>query len=187
MDKIFISVAFKSTKKTYFFYTTDPSIKVNDVVIVETVVGKEIGTVCATNIKINENDFANEIKPIICRATAADIKIASDNENLALRANEIFNETVEDLKFDMRLVSSEYTYDRSKILFVYASDERIDFRELLKILASSLRCRIELRQINSRERAQAIGGIGICGLEICCTTFFKTFDGISLNRAKIKC
>ncbi len=183
MERIYISIAFKSTRKTYFFYTVDPSIKVGDSVIVETVVGKEIGVVIATNIKVDEN-FANEIKPIITRATDTDLRIEKENEELALKANDIFTKTVEELKFDMRLISSEYTFDRSKILFVYASDERIDFRELLKILAGALHCRIELRQINSRERAQAVGGIGICGLEICCTTFFKTFDGISLNRAK---
>lgn len=183
MNKNYISVAFKSTKKTYFFYTEDPNIKPGDNVIVETVVGKEIGQVVATNIKV-DNNFSTEIKPILAQATAADLRIANENEQLALKANSIFTKTVEDLKFDMRLISSEYTFDRSKILFVYASDERIDFRELLKILASALHCRIELRQINSRERAQAVGGIGICGLEICCTTFFKTFDGISLNRAK---
>jgi len=183
MEKIYISIAFKSTRKTYFFYTLDPSIVPGDSVIVETVVGKEIGVVVATNIKVDES-FASEIKPIITRATETDLRIQKENDELALRANEIFTRTVEELKFDMRLISSEYTFDRSKILFIYASDERIDFRELLKILASSLHCRIELRQINSRERAQAVGGIGICGLEICCTTFFKTFDGISLNRAK---
>ena len=183
MEKIYISIAFKSTRKTYFFYTLDPSIVPGDSVIVETVVGKEIGVVVATNIKV-DGSFANEVKPIITRATETDLRIQKENDELALRANEIFTRTVEELKFDMRLISSEYTFDRSKILFIYASDERIDFRELLKILASSLHCRIELRQINSRERAQAVGGIGICGLEICCTTFFKTFDGISLNRAK---
>src|SRR5574344_2537472 len=183
MERIYISIAFKSTRKTYFFYTVDLSIKVGESVIVETVVGKEIGVVIATNIKVDEN-FANEIKPIITRATDTDLRIEKENEELALKANDIFTKTVEELKFDMRLISSEYTFDRSKILFVYGSDERIDFRELLKILAGALHCRIELRQINSRERAQAVGGIGICGLEICCTTFFKTFDGISLNRAK---
>jgi len=183
-NKIYISVAFKSTKKTYFFYTIDSTIVENDDVIVETAIGKEIGKVVAINLKINEKDFVQEIKPIICKASAADLKIAADNERLAFHADEVFNRIIVDLKLDMHLICSEYTFDRAKILFIYASDERVDFRELLKYLASELHCRIELRQINSRERAQAVGGIGVCGLELCCTTFFKTFDGISLNRAK---
>lgn len=184
MDKIFITVAFMNTRKSYFFYTSDATIVPGDKVLVETVVGKEIGQVIATNLQIDNQDFSKEIKPIISKATAADLKIAEANARLALKANTIFEQTTKELKFDMRLISSEYTFDCSKILFVYASDERIDFRELLKILASELHCRIELRQINSRERAQTIGGIGVCGLELCCTTFFRTFDGISLNRAK---
>ena len=184
MELRYITVAFMNTRKSYFFSTIDPSIVVGDKVLVETVVGKEIGTVLATDIAVNNNEFTKEIKPIVAKATAQDLKIAKANAKLALKANVIFETAVKNLNFDMRLISSEYTFDCSKILFVYASDERIDFRELLKILAAELHCRIELRQINSRERAQQIGGIGVCGLQLCCTTFFKTFDGISLNRAK---
>lgn len=184
MENIYITVAFMNTRKSYFFYTTDKTIVPGDKVLVETVVGKEIGTVLATNITINNKEFTREIKPIIKKATPQDLKIAEANAKLALKANIVFEKAVKNLNFDMRLVSSEYTFDCSKILFVYASDERIDFRELLKILASELHCRIELRQINSRERAQQVGGIGVCGLPLCCTTFFRTFDGISLNRAK---
>lgn len=184
MELIYITVAFMNTRKSYFFSTTDSSIVPGDKVLVETVVGKEIGTVLSTNITVNNHEFTKEIKPIIAKATAQDLKIAEANAKLALKANVIFETSVKNLGFDMRLISSEYTFDCSKILFVYASDERIDFRELLKILAAELHCRIELRQINSRERAQQIGGIGVCGLQLCCTTFFRTFDGISLNRAK---
>lgn len=173
-----------NTRKSYFFSTIDPTIKPGDKVLVETVVGKEIGTVLATNIAVNNNEFTKEIKPIIAKATLQDLKIAEANAKLALRANGVFERAVKELALDMRLISSEYTFDCSKILFVYASDDRVDFRELLKVLAAELHCRIELRQINSRERAQQIGGIGVCGLQLCCTTFFRTFDGISLNRAK---
>ena len=184
MELIYITVAFMNTRKSYFFSTIDPTIKPNDKVLVETVVGKEIGTVLATNITVNNNEFTKEIKPIIAKATLQDLKIAEANTKLALRANGVFEKAVKELGLDMRLISSEYTFDCSKILFVYASDDRVDFRELLKVLAAELHCRIELRQINSRERAQQIGGIGVCGLQLCCTTFFRTFDGISLNRAK---
>lgn len=184
MEKIYITVSFQNTKKSYFFYTIDKTIVPGDKVLVETVVGKELGTVSAVNISINNHEYTKEIKPIISKASAQDIKIAAANAKLALKANEIFERAIENLKLDMKLISSEYTFDCSKILFVYASDDRVDFRDLLKILAAELRCRIELRQINSRERAQQIGGIGVCGLPLCCTTFFRTFEGISLNRAK---
>lgn len=184
MKPIYITVCFSSSKKSYYFSTDDKTIKVDDKVIVETVVGKELGTVTGTNLEISEKSFAHEIKPIISKATIRDIEIGRENEKLAHKANQIFLKSIEDLKLDMRLISSEYTFDRTKILFIYSSDDRVDFRELLKILANELHCRIELRQINSRERAQSVGGIGVCGLQLCCTTFFKTFDGISLNRAK---
>src|SRR5574344_1929830 len=108
MEKIYISIAFKSTRKTYFFYTLDPSIVPGDSVIVETVVGKEIGVVVATNIKVDES-FASEIKPIITRATDTDLRIEKENEELALKGNDIFTKTVEELKVDMRLISSEDT------------------------------------------------------------------------------
>lgn len=184
MDKIYITVVFANTKKTYYFFTTDQNIKKDDQVLVETVVGKQIGTVVDTDLKISEEDFAKEVKPIISKASLNDIRINEENKACARYSEEVFRKITADLKLDMRLISAEYTFDKAKVLFIYASDERIDFRELLKLLASELHCRIELRQINSRERAQAVGGIGVCGLQLCCTTFFKTFDGISLNRAK---
>lgn len=182
--KIYIAVEFNNSKKTYYFYTEDESIVAGDKVIVETVVGKELGTVNQTNINLSEKSFALEIKPIIRKATPQDIKINAENISMAKNCDDAFRNATAKLKLDMRLISSEYTFDRTKVLFVYASEERIDFRELLKILASELHCRIELKQINSRERAQSVGGIGICGLPLCCASFFKVFDGISLNRAK---
>jgi len=184
MDKIYILVGFVNTKKPYFFSTEDQTIVPGDKVLLETVVGKQIGTVEQINVQVSESDLSREIKPIIAKATLRDIETEKENQKLALKANDIFRRTTEQLKLDMRLISSEYTFDRTKVLFIYSSDDRVDFRELLKVLASELHCRIELRQINSRERAQSVGGIGVCGLQLCCTTFFKTFDGISLNRAK---
>lgn len=183
MDKIYLSIAFKNTKKTYYFYTNDDSIEVNDCVLVETVVGKELGKVVDKYVVIKK-EFEPEIKPILSKASPTDIKIDKDNEELAKHATQVFLKAIKDLKIDIRHMSTEYTFDRSKVLFIYASDERIDFRELLKVLAYELHCRIELRQINSRERAQTVGGIGICGLELCCTSFFKTQESISLNKAK---
>ncbi|MFA6755390.1 MAG: regulatory iron-sulfur-containing complex subunit RicT [Bacilli bacterium] len=182
MDTIFLEVYFGNNRKFYFFSTTDNTIKAGDYVLVETIVGKQMGKV---NKVLNSiGNFNMEIKPILSKATEQDIKQNAQNAKMAENTASIFRNEVKNLDLDMRLISCEYTFDRMKVLFIYASDERIDFRELLKVLASQLHCRIELKQINSRERAQMIGGIGVCGLPLCCTTFFTTFEGISLNRAK---
>ena len=106
------------------------------------------------------------------------------NELYAKSAIQLFEESTKKLNLDMKLIGAQYTLDRTKILFTYVADDRVDFRELLKILAAQLHCRIELRQIKSRERAQFTGGIGVCGLPLCCTTFLTQFDGVSLNKAK---
>lgn len=180
----YISVKFETTNKEYYFSTIIEDLKVGDKVVVETAIGKEIGEVTAIPRPIETLNFSKEIVPILRKAVKGDLKIHEENKKMAEKAGIIFIDCVNELNLNMRLINAEYTLDRQKILFTYASDERIDFRDLLKILASKLHCRIELRQISSRERAQMIGGIGICGLPLCCTTFFKTFEGISLNRAK---
>ena len=183
-NNFYISILFDSSSKSYYFSTDNEKLKLDDLVVVETTIGKEIGHVVQEPKPIETLKFDFEVKPILRKAVAGDLRIYEENKKLALEASKLFEDNIKEMNLDMRLISSEYTLDRSKILFVYASETRIDFRELLKILAAKLHCRIELKQINARERAQAIGGIGICGLPICCATFFKTFDGISITRAK---
>ena len=183
-NNFYISILFDSSSKSYYFSTDDENLKLDDYVVVETTIGKEIGHVVQEPKPIETLKFDFEVKPILRKALPSDMHIYEENKKLALQASALFEENIKSMNLDMRLISSEYTLDRTKILFVYASETRIDFRELLKILAAKLHCRIELKQINARERAQAIGGIGICGLPICCATFFKTFDGISITRAK---
>lgn len=183
-NQYYIAVTFETTNKEYYFSTILNDLKIGDYVVVETTIGKEIGKVTSTPKPLESLNFSKEIIPILRKAVKGDLKIHEENKILANKAGLIFIDSVNDLNLNMRLINAEYTLDRVKVLFTYASDDRIDFRELLKILASKLHCRIELRQISSRERAQMIGGIGVCGLPICCTTFFKTFEGISLNRAK---
>lgn len=99
----------------------------------------------------------------------------------------ICHECVANLKLDMHLISSEYTLDRTKVIFTYVSDDRVDFRQLLKDLAQHLHCRIELRQVGPRNKAKIVGGIGNCGMECCCSRFMSDFDTVSINMAKIKC
>lgn len=182
--KYYISVKFSKTNKTYYFQTDDSSIRIADFVVVETVIGRELAEV-TSSLELMENlRFPFEVKPIIRKATDDDVKLFKHNEKQAEEAANIFNREVKKLNLNMNLLAGQYTLDRSKILFTYVSDERVDFRELLKSLANELHTRIELKQINSREKAQLVGGLGTCGLPLCCTTFLSAFEGVSLNRAK---
>ena len=124
------------------------------------------------------------LKPILRKATDTDIKLAEINQKDAVYAMEICQNEVKKLGLEMNLISCEYTLDKSKVLFSYLADDRVDFRELLKVLAAKLHTRIELRQIGPRDKAKMIGGLGVCGLPLCCSTFLSEFDGISINRAK---
>ena len=180
----YISVKFSKSNKTYYFGTDDSTLKVGDFVVVDTVIGIEMGEVEELPRLMSTLKFPLEIKPIVRKATLEDIKIFNYNATAAVSAAKVFEKDAARLNLNMNLISAQYTLDRTKILFTYVADERVDFRELLKNLANELHCRIELKQINARERAQLIGGIGTCGLPLCCTTFLNTFDGVSLNRAK---
>lgn len=182
--KYYLNVRFPKSNKSYYFATDDNTIKDGDFVVVDTVIGREFGIVSGDIKDIKSLKFDLEVKPIVRKATLEDIKMNKENEKASIDAAKIFEKYVTQLKLNMNLISASYALDKTKILFTYVSEERVDFRELLKNLANELHCRIELKQINARERAQLIGGIGICGLPLCCTTFLKTFDGVSLNRAK---
>lgn len=182
--KFYINVKFGVSNKTYYFATDEESLKVGDYVVVETVVGLEIGEVVTYPKDLSTLNFDREIKPILRKATNEDMVTFESNKTLALEACSLFEDEVKRLNLNMNLISAQYTLDKTKILFVYVADDRVDFRELLKVLASSLHCRIELKQINSRERAQLVGGLGTCGLPLCCTTFLTQFEGVSLNKAK---
>lgn len=182
--KFYINVKFGVSNKAYYFATDEESLKVGDYVVVETIVGLEIGEVVTYPKDLSTLNFDREIKPILRKATNEDMVTFESNKTLALEACSLFEDQVKKLNLNMNLISAQYTLDRTKILFVYVADDRVDFRELLKVLASSLHCRIELKQINSRERAQLVGGLGTCGLPLCCTTFLTQFEGVSLNKAK---
>ena len=180
----FVGVKFQNTPRAYFFGVKDIELALDDKVIVETIRGIELGVVAIEPISIDKYSNGLLLKPIIRKATDTDIKLADINEKDAVFAMEICEAEVKKLNLDMNLISCEYTLDKSKVLFSYLADDRVDFRELLKVLASKLHTRIELRQIGSRDKAKMIGGLGICGLPLCCSTFLNEFDGISINRAK---
>lgn len=180
----FVGVKFLNTPRAYFFGVKDIELNIDDKVIVETVRGMELGTVAIEPISIDKYSNGLSLKPIIRKATDTDIKLAEINQKDAVFAMNICQTEVKKLNLDMNLISCEYTLDKSKVLFSYLADDRVDFRELLKVLAAKLHTRIELRQIGSRDKAKMIGGLGVCGLPLCCSTFLNEFDGISINRAK---
>ena len=177
-------ISFKKALQTYFFGSEDDTLKVHDKVVVETIRGLELGTVKIGRKNISEVQLGTALKPILRKATDEDIANYSKNEETSAKAQETFVSCVKELNLDMYLVSAEYTLDATKVIFTYIADERVDFRELLKVLAAKLHCRIELTQIGARDRAKAIGGLGPCGLPLCCATFLSDFEGISINMAK---
>ena len=180
----FVGVKFSNTPRAYFFGVNNIELQLNDKVVVETVRGTELGAVAIEPISIDKYSNGLLLKPVLRKATDTDIKLAEINQKDATFAMDICQSEVKKLNLDMNLISCEYTLDKSKVLFSYLADDRVDFRELLKVLASKLHTRIELRQIGSRDKAKMIGGLGVCGLPLCCSTFLNEFDGISINRAK---
>lgn len=186
-DKIFpyvVGISFKNALQTYFFGCESTDFKIGDKIVVETSRGIELGIVKILPKTSSSITISTALKPILHIASQEEIKQYEQNLLLAKNAEKEFSNSVNELKLDMHLVSGEYTLDSSKVIFTYIADERVDFRDLLKILASKLHCRIELRQIGARDRAKAIGGIGSCGLPLCCSTFLSDFEGISINMAK---
>lgn len=175
-------ISFKESKKVYTFGCDEDIYHVGDDVVVETIRGQELGKVVRESEAFIPNGM--EIKPILRKATEKDLKQSKANVEKAKKAMEICNECIARLGLDMNLIEAEYTLDCSKIIFVYVADERVDFRELLKELASIFKCRIELRQIGPRNKAKIIGGLGMCGMETCCSRFLNDFDVVSINMAK---
>ena len=178
----YISVRFETTNKIYTFSTTDTSIKENDGVIVETQRGLEYAVVVSN--PFDKPNITFEIKPIIRKATADDLKQFEENKKDAVEAKLICQKESDKLNLNMNIISAEYTLDRTKVTFIYLADDRVDFRELLKVLASIFHCRIDLRQVGTRDKAKMVSGIGVCGRELCCAKFMGDFDRISINMAK---
>ena len=179
-----VYVSFSEASKMYTFGTNDATLQINDKVVVETVRGLEVGTVMKDSQLFQKLPNDMEIKPVIRKATQKDLDAVESNKEAALKAMKVCEEAIERQGLDMRLIEAEYTLDRSKIIFVYVADDRVDFRELLKDLATKFKCRIELRQIGPRNKAKIVGGLGSCGMETCCSRFMNDFDVVSINMAK---
>lgn len=179
-----VFVRFPGTKKAYSFGSFYDNFVNGDHVVVETVRGLELGEVVGGVKSREELKTVLPLKPIIRKATAKDVEENETNKELAKEALIKCEKAVEDLKLDMHLIEAEYTLDRSKVIFIYVADERVDFRELLKVLTAMFKCRIELRQIGPRDKAKMVGGLGSCGRETCCSSFLNDFDVVSINMAK---
>ena len=178
----YLSVRFQATNKTYTFSTTDNSIVNGDGVVVETQRGVEYARVIAD--PFDKPNVSMEIKPILRKASKEDEAQYEKNIVDCKEAKQRCQNEADKLELGMKVISAEYTLDRSKITFIYLADDRVDFRELLKILASIFRCRIDLRQVGTRDKAKIVSGIGPCGRELCCARYISEFDRISINMAK---
>ena len=178
----YLSVRFQATNKTYTFSTTDNSIVNGDGVIVETQRGVEYARVIAD--PFDKPNVSMEIKPILRKASREDEVQYEKNIVDCKEAKQRCQNEADKLELGMKVISAEYTLDRSKITFIYLADDRVDFRELLKILASIFRCRIDLRQVGTRDKAKIVSGIGPCGRELCCARYISECDRISINMAK---
>ncbi|MEG1027638.1 MAG: stage 0 sporulation family protein [Oscillospiraceae bacterium] len=179
-----IGVRFKKVGKTYYFDPKDINFEINQNVIVETSRGVECGEVVIANKHIDDNDIVSPLKPVIRLATDEDMQTVALNKKKEEEAIEICNQKIQKHNLDMHLIDVEYTFDNNKILFYFIAEKRIDFRELVKDLASVFRTRIELRQIGVRDESKILGGLGVCGRPFCCSTFLGEFQPVSIKMAK---
>lgn len=179
-----IGVRFKRAGKIYYFDPSNLVAPKHSHVIVETARGVEYGEVMMEKTAVEDDAVVRPLKGVIRVATADDAKTVETNEKLEREAFTLCNEKIRLHKLEMNLVAVQYTFDRGKILFYFTAEGRVDFRELVKDLASIFRTRIELRQIGVRDEAKMLGGLGICGCPLCCATFLDDFAPVSINMAK---
>ena len=183
MKKV-ISVRFKENGKSYYFDPGDAVIHTGEYVIVETARGVECGEVVQGVLELADAAVPKALKPITRMADSVDIRRMRQNREDEKRAYHTCQECIARHGLEMKLVEAEYTLDRSKIMFYFTADGRVDFRELVKDLAGIFHTRIELRQIGVRDESKMIGGLGICGQPFCCSRFLKDFQPVSIKMAK---
>lgn len=183
MTKV-IGVRFRKAGKVYYFSPEENEIQAGDHVIVETARGVEYGCVVLGSREVDEKEVVQPLKPVIRMATEADEEIEYKNKEKEKEAFKICLEKIKKHGLEMKLIDTECTFDNNKMLFYFTADGRIDFRELVKDLASVFRTRIELRQIGVRDETKIRGGIGICGRALCCSTYLSEFSAVSIRMAK---
>lgn len=184
MAKI-IGVKFKNTAKVYYFAPLDGEIyQENSGVVVETSKGLEFGTVVFGVREVAESELTHPLKPIIRKATEKDLKTVKQNEQKIPDAMQYAEGKIKELGLEMKLIGCEFSFDGKKLNFYFSADNRIDFRELVKVLASHFHLRIELRQVGVRDETKILGGIAPCGRECCCSSYLSDFGKVSIKMAK---
>ena len=182
--KNIVGVRFKKLGKIYFFNPKEITVKKGDFVIVETAQGEEYGEVLIANRHVENEQILKPLKEVIRIATNKDIKHYADCKKKEKEAFKVCEKKIKEHRLEMTLTDVEYKFDNSKILFYFTADGRVDFRELVKDLASIYKTRIELRQIGVRDEVKRIGGNGVCGRELCCCSFLRNFETVSIKMAK---
>ncbi len=179
-----VGVRFKEVGKIYYFAPGEEKFKSGDMVVVETARGVECGQIATGNREVADEEIVHPLKSIMRRATDKDLKKIEYNKEQEKRAYDIATKKIAEHGLDMKLVDVEYTFDGSKVLFYFTADGRVDFRALVKDLASVFKTRIELRQIGVRDEAKMLGGLGVCGKQFCCSSFLGEFQPVSIKMAK---
>ncbi len=179
-----IGIRFKEVGKVYFFSPGKKKLNAGDKVIVETARGVECGEVVISNRMVEDDRVVQPLKTIMRTVTDADLKTLEENKIKEQEIMKVFVKKIEEHKLSMKAIDVEYTFDGSKILFYFTAESRVDFREIVKDLASIYRTRIELRQIGVRDEAKMLGGLGICGRPFCCSSFLGEFQPVSIKMAK---
>ena len=179
-----VDIQFRPGQKIYYFDPDGAAYAPGDHVIMDTARGAEYGTVTGGNHKVQPKEVVAPLRKVLRKATAQDEKIVAENRAKEKKAYDVCMQKIADHNLDMQLVSAEVAFDGSKILFYFTADERVDFRELVKNLASVFHTRIELRQIGVRDKAKMVGGLGICGRPFCCASFLEDFQPVSIKMAK---
>lgn len=179
-----VGVRFKRAGKIYYFDPGEFNIELNENVIVETARGIEFGLVVVPNTDVPEEQIVAPLKKVIRVADEEDTNHFKENSRKEKEAFDICIQKINDHKLEMKLIEVEYTFDNNKVLFYFTADGRVDFRELVKDLASVFRTRIELRQIGVRDEAKMMGGLGVCGRVLCCNAFLGDFQPVSIKMAK---
>lgn len=179
-----VGVRFKKAGKIYYFLPGEETLTIDDGVIVETARGVEYGTVVIGPKKVAKDSLVMPVKEVMRKATPKDLQQLEKNEEREEKAFAICLEKIAKRKLPMKLINVEYTFDMNKIVFFFTADGRIDFRELVKDLATVFRTRIELRQVGVRDEAKVLNGIGACGRPLCCSNFLGDFSPVSIRMAK---
>jgi len=179
-----VGIRFKQAGKKYYFDPNDIDLNVGEYAVVETVRGIEMGEIIEAVKEIDESDLISALKPILRKATEQDLAAYEKNQNSIPEVMQVCGKYVREHALEMKLLSAEYTLDRSKLIIYFTAEGRVDFRELVKDLANAFKVRIELRQVGARDGAKFLGGIGPCGYLLCCNTFLGEFETVSIKMAK---